>query len=82
MSDAPIRLARPDVGAAELEAVGRVLESGQLTMGPQVAAFEQAVATAVGTAEAVAVSNGSAALHLARIRSGAEPVMALPPEAF
>ncbi len=61
----PIPLARPDVGEAELAAVADVLASGQLTMGPQVAAFEAALARAVGTAEAVAVSSGTAAIHLA-----------------
>jgi len=35
--DSQIRLARPDVGAAELATVAEVLESGQLTMGPKVA---------------------------------------------
>ncbi len=60
-----IRLARPDVGEAELAAVADVVASGQLTMGPQVAAFEAALAGAVGTAHAVAVSSGTAAIHLA-----------------
>ena len=64
MSD-PIRLARPDVGEAELRAVSEVVASGQLTMGPKVAEFEEAVARAVGTAHAAAVSSGTAALHLA-----------------
>jgi perosamine synthetase len=61
----PIRLARPDVGADELAAVAEVLESGQLTMGSKVEEFERAVAGAVGTAHAAAVSSGTAALHLA-----------------
>jgi len=61
----PIRLARPDVGEAELRAVSEVVASGQLTMGPKVAEFEEAVARAVGTAHAAAVSSGTAALHLA-----------------
>jgi len=61
----PIRLARPDVGEAELRAVSEVVASGQLTMGPKVAEFEDAVARAVGTAHAAAVSSGTAALHLA-----------------
>jgi len=61
----PIRLARPDVGEAELAAVGEVIATGQLTMGPKVEAFETAVAVAVGTAHAAAVSSGTAALHLA-----------------
>jgi len=61
----PIRLARPDVGDAELAAVAEVIESGQLTMGPKVAELEAAIAQAVGTAHAAAVSSGTAALHLA-----------------
>jgi dTDP-4-amino-4,6-dideoxygalactose transaminase len=61
----PIRLARPDVGEAELAAVGEVIATGQLTMGPKVEEFEAAVARAVGTTHAAAVSSGTAALHLA-----------------
>jgi perosamine synthetase len=61
----PIRLARPDVGEEELAALAKVVESGQLTMGPKVAEFEGAVARACGTAYAAAVSSGTAALHLA-----------------
>jgi perosamine synthetase len=61
----PIRLARPDVGDAELAAVEEVVRSGQLTMGPKVEAFERAIADAVGTAHAAVVSSGTAALHLA-----------------
>jgi len=64
-SGEPIRLARPDVGEAELAAVADVLESGQLTMGPKVDEFEAAIAAAVGTAHAAALSSGTAALHLA-----------------
>jgi dTDP-4-amino-4,6-dideoxygalactose transaminase len=60
-----IRLARPDVGEAELAAVAEVVGSGQLTMGPKVAEFEDAIARAVGTAHAAVVSSGTAALHLA-----------------
>jgi dTDP-4-amino-4,6-dideoxygalactose transaminase len=60
-----IPLARPDVGAAEVAAVAEVLESGRLTMGPKVAEFEAALARACGTKLAVAVSSGTAALHLA-----------------
>ena len=68
-----IRLARPDVGAAEIEAVADVLASGTLTMGPKVGEFERAVAEAVGTADAVAVSSGTAALHLAVLALGIGP---------
>ena len=65
-----IRLARPDVGEEELAAVAEVLESGQLTMGPRVAEFEELLAAACGTREAVAVSSGTAALHLAVLALG------------
>ena len=61
----PIRLARPDVGEAELRAVAEVVASGQLTMGSKVAELEAALAHSVGTAHAAAVSSGTAALHLA-----------------
>ena len=64
MSD-PIRLARPDVGEAELAALAEVVGTGQLTMGPKVVEFEAAIAEAVGTAHAAVVSSGTAALHLA-----------------
>jgi dTDP-4-amino-4,6-dideoxygalactose transaminase len=60
-----IRLARPDVGEAELAAVTEVLESGQLTMGSKVGELEDALTRAVGTAHAAVVSSGTAALHLA-----------------
>jgi len=73
VSDPPIRLARPDVGEAELAAVASVLESGQLTMGPQVGAFERSIAKAIGTADAVVVANGTAALHLAMLAIGIGP---------
>lgn len=72
MSD-PIRLARPDVGEEELAAVAAVLATGQLTMGPLVGELECAIAGAVGTADAVAVSSGTAALHLALLALGVGP---------
>lgn len=65
-----IRLARPDVGDAELAAVAEVIASGQLTMGPKVEELEALVAGAVGTAHAAAVSSGTAALHLALLALG------------
>jgi perosamine synthetase len=61
----PIRLARPDVGEEELDAVAEVVRTGRLTMGPKVEEFERAIADAVGTAHAAVVSSGTAALHLA-----------------
>jgi perosamine synthetase len=60
-----IRLAWPDLGEAELAAVAEVFESGQLTMGPKVEEFEAGLAEACEVEHAVAVSSGTAALHLA-----------------
>jgi len=68
-----IRLAFPDVGAEELDAVREVLESGALTMGPKVAELEELVAAACGVEHAVAVSNGTAALHVAVLALGIGP---------
>jgi dTDP-4-amino-4,6-dideoxygalactose transaminase len=68
-----VRLAWPDVGAAELDGVAEVLESGQLTMGPKVAELEDGLAAACATTHAVAVSSGTAALHLAVLALGIGP---------
>jgi perosamine synthetase len=59
-----IRLAEPDIDDADLGAVAEVLRSGWLVQGPRVAAFEKAVADRTGSRHAVAVANGTAALHL------------------
>ena len=68
-----IRLARPDVGEAELAAIGEVLETGHLTMGPKVREFEALLAGACETQHAVAVSSGTAALHVAVLALGIGP---------
>jgi perosamine synthetase len=68
--DGLIRLAWPDVGGAEAAAVAEVLETGQLTMGPKVAELEAALAEACAVEHAVAVSSGTAALHLAVLALG------------
>jgi perosamine synthetase len=71
--DAPVRLGRPDVGAAELDEVAGVFESGMLTMGPKVGEFEAALAEACEVEYALAVTSGTAALHLAVLALGLEP---------
>lgn len=68
-----IRLTIPSIEADDLQAVREVLASGYLVQGPRVAAFEQAVADYVGTKYAVAVSNGTAALHLALLALDTRP---------
>lgn len=58
---------------ADLEAVAGVLRSDWLTTGPKVAEFERAVAEFCGIEHAVAVSNGTAALHAAMAALGIGP---------
>jgi perosamine synthetase len=72
-TDARIRLAWPDVGPDELAEVAEVLASGQLTMGPKVLEFEAEVAEACEVTHALAVSSGTAALHLALLALGIGP---------
>jgi perosamine synthetase len=57
----------------DIAAVVDVLRSDWLTTGPRVAEFERAVAEFVGTRAAVAVSNGTAALHAAMYALGVGP---------
>jgi perosamine synthetase len=60
-----VPLARPSVGSRELAAIEAVLKSGWLGMGPVVRRFEKTVASFVGARHCIAVSSGTAALHLA-----------------
>lgn len=60
-----IPVARPALGEHEAEAIRRVIHSGWVTQGPEVAAFENEFAAFVGAAHACAVSNCTTALHLA-----------------
>jgi perosamine synthetase len=60
----PIPLARPDLGRREEELVLEALSSGRLSLGPMLERFEEAFAAWLGTDDAVAVSNGTTALHL------------------
>jgi perosamine synthetase len=60
----PIPLASPDLGAREEELVLEVLRSGRLSLGPMGERFERAFAEFLGVDDAVAVSSGTAALHL------------------
>ena len=68
-----IPLARPFLGEAELQALSRVLESGQLVLGPRVQSFETALARRCRRKHCVAVSSGSAALSLALSAVGVGP---------
>lgn len=57
----------------DIQAVVDVLRSGALTQGPAIDLFEQAIADYVGAKYAVAVSSGTAALHLAALVAGVGP---------
>ena len=70
MGGAPVPITTPDLGSAEAEAAARVIRSGWLTQGPEVALFEQEFAAAVGARHACAVSNCTTALHLALLAAG------------
>jgi perosamine synthetase len=60
----PIPLARPEIGGREEELALEVLRSGRLSLGPMTQRFEREFAERIGAVEAVAVSSGTAALHL------------------
>jgi perosamine synthetase len=60
----PIPLARPDLGPREEALLLEVLHTGQLSLGPVLERFEREFAGWLGTDDAVAVSSGTAALHL------------------
>lgn len=61
------------ISEADIKAVTQVLRSDWLTQGPVVQQFEQAVADYCGATHAVAVSSGTAALHLACLALGLGP---------
>lgn len=57
----------------DIQAVGDVLKSDFLTTGPKIAEFEQTVADYVGAKYAIAISNGTSALHAACFAAGIGP---------
>jgi dTDP-4-amino-4,6-dideoxygalactose transaminase len=69
-----ILLSSPDVGPLEEERVGEAIRSGWIApLGPMVDAFEERIAARCGRRHAVALSSGTAALHLALLQVGAGP---------
>ncbi len=68
-----IPIARPCIGEEEIDRVAEVLRSGMLAQGKLVEEFEREFASYVGSKYAIAVSNGTAALHVALISLGIGP---------
>lgn len=60
-----IPIVRPSLGEEEIQAVARVMRSGWISQGPEVAEFEKEFARSTGASHAVAVSNCTVALELA-----------------
>lgn len=73
MDSLSIPHSRPSIGPEEIAAVARVLEGGQIAQGREVAAFEEECAAFLGRRHAMAVSSGTAALHLALVALGVRP---------
>jgi perosamine synthetase len=69
----PIPPARPVIGAAEIDAAVRVLRSGMVVQGPEVAGFEQEFGELVDGRHCVAVNSGTSALQLALLALGFGP---------
>ncbi len=59
-----VPMSSPDLTDAEREAVAAVLNTRTLSIGPEIVAFEEAIAKLAGCRHAIAVSSGTAALHL------------------
>jgi dTDP-4-amino-4,6-dideoxygalactose transaminase len=69
-----IYLSPPHLSGLEDQFLREALDSGWIApLGPQVEAFEREFAEAVGVPHALAVSSGTAAIHLALLAAGVEP---------
>src|SRR4051794_30148815 len=68
-----IPAAQPLIGDEERAAVDRVLRSGMVAQGPEVAAFENEFSALVDGRHCVAVNSGTSALHLALLGMGIGP---------
>lgn len=69
----PIPYGRQDITEQDIQEVIRVLKGDLITQGPEIPKFEKAFAHYVGSKYAVAVSNGTAALHLCALALNVKP---------
>ncbi len=65
-----VPMSGPDIGEREIALVNQVLRTPILSIGPMIERFERAIADYVGVRHAIAVSSGTAGLHLAVIAAG------------
>ena len=68
-----IPAAKPEIGRHERKAVDRVMRSGMLAQGPEVAAFEKEFSAHVAGRESIALNSGTSALHMAFLAAGIGP---------
>ena len=68
-----IPVANPIIGDDERAAVDRVLRSGMLAQGPEVAAFETNYSEVVAGRHCIAVNSGTSALHMSLLALGIGP---------
>jgi perosamine synthetase len=73
MNKVQVPLSGPDITQREIDLVLSVLRSPVLSMGPMVVRFEQAVAAYCGADYGIAVSSGTAGLHLTMVAAGIKP---------
>lgn len=69
----PIPYGKQHITEEDIQAVTEILKSDYLTQGPTIKQFEEAFATYIGSKYAVAVANGTAALHLCTLALGVKP---------
>ena len=68
-----IPIANPRMGREEREAVDKVMQSGIIAQGPEVAKFEKEFADMCGVKYAIATNNGTTSGHLVMLASGIGP---------
>ena len=65
-----VPMSGPDISQREIDIINEVLTTPYLSMGPKIERFEAEMARYVGRAHAIAVSSGTAGLHLAMVGAG------------
>ena len=65
-----IPLASPDINDSDIAEVTRILKSGMLIQGPEVERLEESIASFIGVKHCIAVSNGTATMHLSLLALG------------